>query len=164
MEPRMPVLPVGPWTKQLRDVPRLFTEDRIRERILAAGASKHLTAGYRMFKANKVQNILLHKDSSGQLFIKAGVEASMTLHKKYLVHSILQKNGDVTSALCTCPSGKGGVCKHVVAQLWHVLDLVREGHTFIPDTLACTNEPRKWGPSASKRAGCRLHSSTSFAL
>ncbi|KAG0420822.1 hypothetical protein HPB47_003266 [Ixodes persulcatus] len=33
-----------------------------------------------------------------------------------------------------------------------MLDLVREGRSFIPDALACTEGARQWGPSSSKRS------------
>ncbi|CAN8025276.1 unnamed protein product, partial [Ixodes persulcatus] len=152
MQPQEPPLPAGPWTKQLKDFPSTFSETHIRERGHAAGAQKHFISGYKMFKAEKVLNIFLHTTSASDTIIKADVEASMSLAKRYPVHAVICQDGQVTKASCACKAGKGGVCKHVTALLWHMLDLVREGRSFIPDALACTEGARQWGPSSSKRS------------
>ncbi|MDD9361373.1 MAG: YqaJ viral recombinase family protein, partial [Anaplasma sp.] len=83
--------------------------------------------------------------------VKANVEASMSLAKRYPVHAVLCQDGRVVKASCACKAGQGGVCKHVTALLWHMLDLIREGQSFIPDALACTEGARQWGPSSSRR-------------
>lgn len=150
MEPPDPVLPAGPWTKQLKDFPCAFSESHIREHGQAAGAQKHITSGYTMFKAHKVRNIFLHLTSTSEVIVKASVQASMNLTRHYAGHVVLGQDGRVVKASCSCKAGQGGVCKHVAALLWHMLDLVREGRAFIPDALACTEGSRQWGPSSSK--------------
>ncbi|CAN7995613.1 unnamed protein product [Ixodes hexagonus] len=150
-QPRELPLPAGPWTKQLKDFPSAFSESHIRGHGQAAGAQKHVTSGYKMFKAHKVQNIFLHTTSAPETIVKANVEASMTLTKRYAVHAVLCQDGQVSKASCACKAGQGGVCKHVAALLWHMLDLIREGRSYIPDALACTEGARQWGPSSSKR-------------
>lgn len=44
-----------------------------------------------------------------------------------------------------------GVCKHVSTLLWHLFDLQKAGHRFVPDTLACTDKARTWGRGSTKR-------------
>lgn len=156
MEPQESPLPAGPWTKQLKDFPSTFSETHIRERGHAAGGQEHFISGYKIFKAEKVLNIFLHTTSASETIIKADVEASMSLAKRYPVHAVLCQDGQVTKASCACKAGKGGGCKHVTALLWHMLDLVREGRSFIPDALACTEGARQWGPSSSRSASTTL--------
>lgn len=146
-----PPLPPGPWTKQLKDFPAAFSESHIREHGQAVGAQKHIISGYKMFKAQKVQNIFLHTTTTFDVVIKATVEASMSVTKHYAAHAVLCPDGSVSKGSCACKAGQGGVCKHVTALLWHMLDLVREGRSFVPDALACTEGARQWGPSSSKR-------------
>ncbi|KAG0431020.1 hypothetical protein HPB47_022178 [Ixodes persulcatus] len=122
----------------------------------AAGCQEHFISGYKIFKAEKVLNIFLHTTSASETIIKADVEASMSLAKRYPVHAVLCQDGQVTKASCACKAGKGGGCKHVTALLWHMLDLVREGRSFIPDALACTEGARQWGPSSSRSASTTL--------
>ncbi|KAH7950842.1 hypothetical protein HPB52_002297 [Rhipicephalus sanguineus] len=50
-------VPRGPWTKQLKDFPAEFCEESIKQHERAHGAEKHCTAGYRMFKADKVAEV-----------------------------------------------------------------------------------------------------------
>ncbi|KAG0434657.1 hypothetical protein HPB47_018962 [Ixodes persulcatus] len=106
MEPQEPPLPAGPWTKQLKDFPSTFSETHIRERGHAAGAQKHFISGYKMFKAEKVLNIFLHTTSASDTIIKADVEASMSLAKRYPVHAVICQDGQVTKASCACKAGK----------------------------------------------------------
>ncbi|CAN7944095.1 unnamed protein product [Ixodes hexagonus] len=162
MEPQEPPLPAGPWTKQLKDFPSAFSETHIKERGQAAGAQKHILSGYKKFKSQKVLDIFIHTTSASTTIVKASVEASMSLAKRYPVHAVLCQDGRVTNGSCACKAGQGGVCKHVTALLWHMLDLVREGRSFIPDALACTEGARQWGPSSSKRSEAP-HSSRSWS-
>ncbi|CAN7949869.1 unnamed protein product [Ixodes hexagonus] len=100
-QPRELPLPAGPWTKQLKDFPSAFSESHIRGHGQAAGAQKHVTSGYKMFKAHKVQYIFLHTTSAPETIVKANVEASMTLTKRYAVHAVLCQDGQVSkSFLC----------------------------------------------------------------
>lgn len=109
-----------------------------------AGANKHCTAGYRMFRADKVDNVLLNPGDC-VITVKADVQASFSLSKYYAVHAVICYEGSVESGHCTCRAGGGGVCKHVAAVLWFLLDVRRMGHHVVPNTLSCTEEPRQWG-------------------
>ncbi|KAG0414922.1 hypothetical protein HPB47_007920 [Ixodes persulcatus] len=80
-------------------------------------AQKHTSSGYKLFKARKVQNIFLHTTSASETIVKANVEASMTLTKRYAVHAVLCQDVQVSKAFCSCKAGQGGVCKHVAALL-----------------------------------------------
>lgn len=138
-------VPKGPWTKQMKGFPEGFCEKSITEHGKASGATKHTGSGYKLFKADKVSSILLHHDSKGTS-IRAKVEASYGIGKLYNVMCVVHADGSVKKGHCLCAAGAGGVCKHVSALLWHMLDVKRMGHLFVPDTIACTSKPRTWGP------------------
>lgn len=130
----------------MKGFPKMFCEESITSHGKSSGAEKHCTSGYRLFKADKVSNILLHHDKTAT-FIKAKVEASFSVGKLYdVVCVVCMDDGSVKHGHCLCPAGAGGVCKHVSALLWHMLDIQRMGHLFIPDTMSCTSKPRTWGP------------------
>ncbi|XP_064457136.1 uncharacterized protein LOC135367975 [Ornithodoros turicata] len=141
-------LPKGPWTKQLKDFPRSFCEKSILDYQEAVGASKHYLEGYAMFKAEKVKDVLLHHSTSTT--VKGKVKASYTLRKEYPVVLKVAAAGNVTGGHCKCPSGKGGVCKHVGALAWFVLDVLRTGNSYIPDPVSCTEKPQQWGHRSAK--------------
>lgn len=143
-------VPRGPWTKQLKDFPAEFCEESIKQHERAHGAEKHCAAGYRMFKADKVGSVLLHYDKDST-FVKASVQASFSLAKIYETSCILSSGGKVESGRCTCAAGAGGVCKHVAALLWYLLDVQRMGHLFVPDSVSCTSKPKAWGCRSTKR-------------
>ncbi|XP_077493425.1 uncharacterized protein LOC144104352 [Amblyomma americanum] len=142
-------LPKGPWTKQLKDVPDGFSEQEILAHQNAHGAQKHTVSGYRMFKSEKVQNVLICK-ADRSTFVKATVEASFSLAKSYNTAAVLSSNGTVVEGTCNCRAGAAGVCKHVVALLWFLLDLKRSGAAYVRDTQSCTDKPRAWGTGAKK--------------
>ncbi|XP_077548147.1 uncharacterized protein LOC144160941 [Haemaphysalis longicornis] len=142
--------PKGPWTKQMKGFPEGFCEDSITEHGKAAGATKHTASGYKLFKADKVSGILLHHDSKGT-YIRAKVEASFSIGKLYNVMCIVHADGSVKKGHCLCAAGAGGVCKHVSALLWHMLDVKRMGHLFVPDAVSCTSKPRTWGPVSLRK-------------
>jgi hypothetical protein len=141
--------PTGHWTKQLNAFPASFSSEKI---ILHHGeAKKHWVAGYRMCRSEKVAQALLNYADPEFVFGKAKVEASFSLTKNYMVQLKLNKfTAEVVSAYCTCAAGRGGICKHVGAFLFYLLDVHLAGYSFIPDSVACTEKKQKWGPSAGK--------------
>ncbi|XP_072144101.1 uncharacterized protein [Dermacentor andersoni] len=136
-------LPKGPWTKQLKGLYRSFAESSILQHERALSASKHCVAGYRMFKAEKVHDALLC-EAGGQVYLKATVEASFSVSKRYKVAAAITSDGLVRKGCCDCRAGASGVCKHVAALLWFVLDMKRSGQAYIQDTASCTGKPRAW--------------------
>lgn len=57
------LLPKGNWTKQLKLIPTIFKETAIIKHHYGSKAKKHLTLGYRMFKASKVSEVFLSPGS-----------------------------------------------------------------------------------------------------
>lgn len=108
--------------------PAMFNEAWILDYQSAADAKKRYTQGYRMNKADKVQDVLLHHGVH-ETTVKSYVEASLTLGKQYRVSIAISANATVKRGLCTCPAGLNGVCKHVAAILcgscwmWYVQDI-----------------------------------------
>ena len=45
---------------------------------------------------------------------------------------------------CLCPAGNNGRCKHVVATVYFVIDLFRQGVKQIPDIHTCTDKIQIW--------------------
>lgn len=148
-------LPKGPWTKQLKDLPKGFSEEKILQHEHSHGANKHSVSGYRMFKSEKVHEVLLCKAVDGEtVVLKAMVEASFSVGKSYKAAAALTSAGNVKEAGCECRAGASGVCKHVAALLWFMLDMKRSQAPYVRDTVACTEKSRTWG-SGSKDAHVR---------
>ncbi len=109
----------------------------------SGGAHKDKKLGYQMFMdkyhAGQVEvkaNVI--KDNIS-CFFKAGVNAAMK-NITYTVYVHLNEaNGEVVYSNCTCKAGKGGQCKHIVALLFHFLDM-----TEIPDHLTCAQLLQQW--------------------
>ncbi|CAN7943520.1 unnamed protein product [Ixodes hexagonus] len=108
-----------------------------------------------MFKADKVHGVLIHP-SDDVVIVKAAVEASFSLARTYSTHVELHTDGSVKGGSCNCKAGCGGVCKHVAALLWFMLDVLRTEHLFLPESTSCTGRPRGWGP----RNGVRRKTTT----
>lgn len=154
-------LPKGNWSKVLKIVPSNFNETYITEHHCNSLAKKHLTLGYRMFKANKVSQVFLSPGSKSDatsevsseryIYIKSVVEASFTISTKYEVAIKMKGSGRVDKAWCGCKAGSCGVCKHVGSVLWFVLDCLREARTFVPDDISCTDKARTWSAPNENR-------------
>ena len=56
---------------------------------------------------------------------------------------------DVVHSDCSCPAGKGK-CKHSMALLFALVDMLMMGEKTIPETLACTSQARVWGRVCAK--------------
>ncbi|KAH9360144.1 hypothetical protein HPB48_000313 [Haemaphysalis longicornis] len=106
-------------------------------------------SGYRMFKANKVRQVLLCR-TDHHVWVKASVEASFALSKLYKTSVvILQSDASITEAGCECRAGATGVCKHVAALLWLLLDAVLSDTHFVSET-SCTERARSWKTGSKK--------------
>ena len=150
-------IPKEEWSKSLDKLP-LFTEGMIDYHLIyksstmpdkkGTQAYRHKQKGYRLFKEGYVQNVVVKADVKSQdnvkLLVKAKVAASMK-QKLYNVHvHLIQQNGEVAFANCSCKSGKGGCCKHVAAVLYTLWDYSTLGLKIVPDNLTCTQVSQKW--------------------
>ncbi|CAB3984846.1 ATP-dependent DNA helicase PIF1 [Paramuricea clavata] len=57
---------------------------------------------------------------------------------------ILQGSGNVCYAKCQCPARKEGVCKHVAAILFQILEFKELELSEVPDDISCTEKLQKW--------------------
>lgn len=141
--------PRGNWTKQLGKFPTSFSSEKI---VAHHGeAKKHRVAGYRMCRSEKVSQALINYSAEDFVYARANVQASFSLAKSYIVQvKIRAMSGDVGAAFCCCAAGRSGVCKHVAAFLFFLLDVKLSGQIYIPDTIACTEKKQVWGGGPGK--------------
>lgn len=131
------------WTSSLHDCPPLGHSS-----IVAYKASdKHIKQGYNLFKNDKVENMLVGRDDAGDYYCKGRVSPSMKKHR--YVTSVKVVGTLVSNSDCSCPAGKGK-CKHAMALLYALIDHIISGSKEIPESMACTSQPRQWG-----RISCR---------
>ena len=137
------ILPSGNWTTLLRDVPKSFTAHKIDTYTSEKEAMKHHQRGYNFFKSKKVKQLLMN--FSEFIYLKGTVEASYKTKVKYTVSVVVERNGTIKDGFCACKAGRNGVCSHVCALLWCLLDAKYSGKTVIHiKKLACTDEQCKW--------------------
>lgn len=112
------------------------------------GAHRHKTMGYRLFKENYVKNVRVKPDvqiDSSKLFlVKSFVCASMKKQVYTVYVHLLQDDGKVFKAKCSCKAGAGGCCKHVAATLFQIQDFVELGLSIVPDDQSCTDVLQQW--------------------
>ena len=147
----------GGWTKSLKFIPG-FSYKKLEEHLVLdakktsdgkpAEAFKHKKSGYKLFKAGYPRQFMVkpnvQKGEAMHFLVRCYVNAEMK-KKQYLVYVHLhQHTGDVAYAICYCPAGAGGCCKHVAATLYQLLDYIELGLSDIPDDKTCTQELQKW--------------------
>ena len=153
-----PVLNAGEgFTKSLENLPT-FSTIVIDNHLLGPKSSmlvsstrskafRNKRCGYRLWKEGYVRNILVKPNVIARkvLFIaKAKVHASMkNISYTTYVH-FDQTIGDILEAKCNCKAGQGGVCKHVAALLYSLLDYLHLGLKEIPPDITCTQVAQKW--------------------
>lgn len=136
------------WSDSLKDWPSLTHSC-----ILAFKASdKHMKQGYNLFKCDKVENLLVGMQE-GHHYCKGRVSPSMK--KVRYTTSVKIVSEAVTDCDCTCPAGRGQ-CKHAMALLYALVDLLMSGVEIIPETQACTSQPRQWGRVSCKPVVCNV--------
>ncbi|KAH9366184.1 hypothetical protein HPB48_004118 [Haemaphysalis longicornis] len=62
---------------------------------------------------------------------------------------VIQSDANITEAGCECRVGATGVCKHVAALLWLLLDAVLSDTHFVSET-SCTESARSWKTGSKK--------------
>lgn len=130
------------WTSDLSICPNIRHDSIYRYRI----TDRHLTGGYKLFIAKKVETMLVASQGR-DFYCKGRVSASMRL-KRYLVE-VKCTETDIVAVNCNCPVGSGK-CKHTVALLYALVGYLLEGLDTIPDAIACTSQPRQWGRATTK--------------
>lgn len=125
------------WSASLKDFPALNHSC-----IHAFKASdKHIKQGYNLFQCEKVENMLVGMSDS-DYYCKGRVSPSMKKDRYTVLVKI--RSSAVAMSDCTCPAGKGR-CKHAVALLYALVHHIMAGSDEIPESLACTSQPRQWG-------------------
>ena len=125
------------WTSSLKEWPPL-THSLVMH---FKATDKHNKAGYGLFRDNKVENMIvgIYEDA---YFCKGRIAPAMKKNRYSTVIKI--KDGIVEWSDCECAAGKGR-CKHAIALLYAVIDHIMSGRDTIPESLACTSQPRQWG-------------------
>ncbi|XP_040071122.2 uncharacterized protein LOC115313676 [Ixodes scapularis] len=103
--------------------------------------SHKMGEAYNAFVSGKVKRLVSFKAGKrgeGIVVIAATVEASQMLTKAYQPWCVVQDDGTVTSAHCTCMAGLGECCTHVAALLFSVEATVKYGlNNPSPTDVAC---------------------------
>lgn len=161
-------LPRGPWTKLLTDFPKNFNEICILnyKQQVSEGSTKHHVLGYRMFKAAKVKNILLHTMNNANVIIKANVSASMKT-STYKCYFVINSNIVIEKSECSCVGGVQGRCKHIFALLYQMLDYIREEKQYadLEDAKSegiLASQEKTWGKGSEKKAVVKQFSEFNF--
>ena len=76
--------------------------------------------------------------------IKCTATASMRAQKYEVKAHLCQETGVVLFADCNCKSSAGGVCKHVAAALYQLVDYKLSGVNSVPDDKTCTDVLQQW--------------------
>lgn len=115
---------------------------------------KHFKKGFQLNKSKKVKEIFLHHDSEKGTYVRASVEASLTLGLiRKLVFFIQKPEGQVQKGFCDCPAGKAGDCCHIMAVLWELFHHTVNSKMYLSETVSVTSAPQAWSvvkPSTSK--------------
>ncbi|CAJ1071402.1 uncharacterized protein LOC125296826 [Xyrichtys novacula] len=113
---------------------------------------------YQYLHSGKVGCVLAYKHD-GFVYLKANVEPSQCLNNSpHSAWVMLNENGDVQTAGCTCVAGPGRSCSHAAAIMWKVENAVRQGKTG----LACTDRQNKWNAGSQRNAGQRKMKDVQF--
>ena len=133
---------------------RLIYNAKTMPDVKAPLAYRHKIQGYKLWKEGYVKKVFSKPDilcGVKRLFmVKANVSASMK-QQNYLVYCHLEQlSGEVVFSKCKCKCGGGGVCKHVAALLYQLLDYKNLELKEIPDDVTCTQVLQQWSiPSSS---------------
>ena len=150
-------LEAGMWTKKLMSIPA-FTYEKLQQHLVLsdktldskpAEAIRHKKSGYRLFKVGFVTEVEVKPDvkkgDENKCFLVRCLVSAEMWKKQYKVYvHLTQPHGDIDFVRCVCPAGKTGLCKHVAALLFQLLDYIELGLNEVPDSLTCTQELQQW--------------------
>lgn len=145
------------WTDSLHDVPPIGHPSIA----LYKASDKHIRQGYILFKNDKVENMLVGRDEGGDFYCKGRVSPSMKKHR--YITSVQIRGTTVSDSDCSCPAGKGK-CKHAIALLYALTDLIMLESKKIPESVACTSQPRQWGRITCKPVVSSVENFSELAL
>ena len=140
------------WSKDLHGIPAFTYELLIKHlgttKHSSTGTQKHKKLVYQMFKDKYVGQALVKPNviegNMSCFLVKGTVKATMKSNT-YIVYVHLNKaTGEVVYSNCTCPAGKGGKCKHVVALLFQIIEYKQLDLTEVPDDPTCTQLLQQW--------------------
>ena len=102
-------------------------------------ASKPFEKGYRIYHAQKVRNVAVHRaDTDCYDIVRATVMPSQRQDREYRTSVAVHRSlGEVTYGYCTCVAGKCSTCNHVAALLFHLDNYNRS-------RPSCTSLPCQW--------------------
>ena len=137
------------WTQDLSVTPN--TSHKSIETYFCAEntvAYKHKREGYQLFKDGYVKTMRfmpdIQTDGKTCCYLKCVVTASMRGLQYPVDASLSQDTGKVLNAACKCRSSGGGVCKHVAAALFQLVDYKLDGLRSVPEDKACTDLLQQW--------------------
>ena len=150
------------WTRNLRSIPP-FTHELLKQYLITdtlgkqgkpPNAHKHKKYGYQLFKEKMVTKLQVKPDilkgTERFFLVKCNVHASMKKVQYTVYVHFHQDTGKVSTASCSCVAGQGGLCKHVAALLYQILDFIQLELTEVPDDLTCTQLLQQWHVPASE--------------
>jgi hypothetical protein len=154
---RTPCGSTGSWTRSLDHLPP-FRYEFIQEHLVEksetmpdnrpTGAYRHKKMGYRLFKENYVNKFRVKpniQSGKNKLFLVKSLVCASMKNQVYTVYvHLLQDEGNVLKANCSCKAGAGGCCKHVAATLFQIHDFVELGLSTVPDDKSCTDVLQQW--------------------
>ena len=141
------------WSKSLEALP-IFTIREIEAHRQASGKQNPVmktTDRGKQFHEEGYLNEIFTSFTTTEFYVKAKCKASM---KKDIrsVHIILNRaTSQVQNGECSCPAGNSGYCNHVMALLFRLAEYTLKQLVDIPEEIACTSQPRKWGIPNSSR-------------
>ena len=141
------------WTTELKALPNI-TNEKIYEYLVSEktnnfskGAVKHKVAGYQLFKEGYVKGVKVQPNVNANVvlfIVKSFVVASMKKCRYVVYIHLCQTIGNIQYAKCSCKAGAGGVCKHVAAVLYQLVEYWELCLTCVPHDKACTDVLQTW--------------------
>ncbi len=106
------------------------------------------------FKSGFVGQVLSEKLSENKTVLKSKVLPSQKVtSSSHTVWALIEKNGDILTAYCSCTAGLSRCCNHVIALLYKIEYAVSEGYT----NSTCTDIKCQFNDRSNKVIkGCKL--------
>ena len=84
------------------------------------------------------------EDDKEVIAVKCCCFSSLKAKTTYDVSLVMEKNGNVLAAKCTCVAGKGAACSHCAALMFYLEHLKRQGMASIPSDKTVTDQLQQW--------------------
>ena len=90
--------------------------------------------------------------SDGEATVTARCHRSMKKNESpHSIRMIIPATVENWNGTCTCVAGAGGFCHHAVGLLFYLAHLSMSGNTVLPDEIASTSVPQRWGVPRPKK-------------